>query len=69
MVSTKVSIKSPWTVVGFSQIIYCLSDYERLCKQLPKLIMLQKFYSMLSCLMNVYENYGQKWPPEGAKST
>ena len=50
----KVSIKSPWTVVGFSQIIYCLCDYQRLCKQLPKLINLRKIYSMLSCLMNVY---------------
>ena len=31
----KVSIKSPWTVVWFSHIIYCLSDYQRLYKQLP----------------------------------
>ena len=51
---TKVSIKSPCTVAGFSQIIYCLCDYQRLCKQLPKLIKLQKLYSMLSCMMNVY---------------
>ena len=27
---------------------------------------LKKLYLMPSCLMNVYENYGQKWPPEGA---
>ena len=51
---SKVSIKRPWTVAGFSQIIYCLCDYQRLCKQLPKLIKLQRIYSMLSCLMNVY---------------
>ena len=50
---TKVRIKSPWTVAGFSQIIYFISDYQRLCKQLPKLAKLQKFYSMMSCLMNV----------------
>ena len=69
IVASKVSIKSLCTVAGFSQIIYCLSDYQHLCKQLPKLIKLHKCYSMLSCLMNVYQNYGQKWPPEGAKST
>ena len=57
---------SPYKVVWFSHIIYCLSDNQRLCKQLPKLIKLQKIYSMLSCLMNVDYNYGQKWPPEGA---
>ena len=49
----KVCIKSPWTVVRFSQIVYFISDYQRLSKQLPKLVKLQKFYSMMSCLMNV----------------
>ena len=49
----KVCIKSPWTVVWFSQIVYFISDYQRLCKQLPKLVKLQKLYSMMSCLMNV----------------
>ena len=57
--------KRPWKVMWFSHIIYFLSDYQRLCKQLPKLIKLQKCYSMPSCLMNVDKNYGQKWPPEG----
>ena len=52
-VDVKVCIKSPWTVVWFSQIVYFISDYQRLCKQLPKLVKLQKLYSMMSCLMNV----------------
>ena len=50
----KVWCNSPWTVVWFSHIIYFLGDYQRLCKQLPKLIKLQKFYSMQSCLVKVY---------------
>ena len=49
----KMCLKSPCTVAWFSHIIYCLSDYQCLCKQLPKLVKLQKIYSMLSCLMNV----------------
>ena len=49
----KVCIKSLWTVVWFSQIVYFISDYQHLWKQLPKLVKLQKFYSMMSCLMNV----------------
>ena len=69
MARNKICHKRPYTVVWFSHIIDCLGDYQRLCKQRPKLIKLQKMYSMLSCLMNVYNNYGQKWPPEGAQST
>ena len=38
----KECLRSPWKVVGFPQITYFLSDYQRLCKQLPKLIKLQK---------------------------
>ena len=38
----KVWCKSPWTVFWFWHIIYFLRDYQRLCKQLPKLINLQK---------------------------
>ena len=53
MIVYKVCIKSPWTVVWFLQIVYFISDYQRLCKQLPKLVKLQNFYSMMSCLMNV----------------
>ena len=57
---SKVCLKSPGKDARFSHIIFCLSDYQRLCKQLPKLIKLQKCYSILSCLMNVDYNYGQK---------
>ena len=49
----KVWCISPWKVVWFSHNMYCLSDYQCLCKHLPKLIKQLKFYSMLSCLMNV----------------
>ena len=62
---SKVCIKSLWTVVWFSQIVYFIRDYQCLCKQLPKLVKLQKLCSMPSCLMNVDQNYGQKWPPKG----
>ena len=37
----KVCIKSPCTVVWFSQIVYFLNDYQRLCKQLPKFLRVQ----------------------------
>ena len=50
----KECLRSPWKVVGFPQIIYFLSDYQRLCKQIPKLIKIQKIYSTLPCLMIVY---------------
>ena len=42
--SNKVCIKSPCTVVWFSHTMYCFSDYQRLCKQLPKLIKLPNLW-------------------------
>ena len=56
----KVCIKSSWIDVWFSHIIYCLSDYQRLCKQLPKLIKLQKCYSIRVALCKV--SYRLIWP-------
>ena len=37
----KVCLKITWKDVSFSHIIYYLSDYQRLCKQLSKLINVQ----------------------------